>query len=381
MESLLRNKTKVIGIPFEYSNDWIGGIYYIYNSVNSLSRVKNINFRIEFLIKNLGDIEQLKSNIYIENWGYRYIMANSINGFDKLFYKLFKKKARIFNKIDYLYLFHNKLIFNYFPEGKKIYWIGDLQNRFYPEYFDSISLQRRLFFQDFLAKNAKTILATSNTMKSEFLKFYPNTKVRIEIAQFSIAVPETRELKNFELDVLTKYNIKSKYYYSPNQFWAHKNHQTLILAFKKLVITFPDAVLVFTGKEFDSRNPDYIFEVKNLVKALDLNENILFLGFIPRLDQLKLIETAHAIIQPSLYEGWSTVIEDAKLLSKKVIVYDILVHREQLGEFGCYFIFENDLAELLIDNFIQSTEIIDYHYEEQISKTANDFLNCFLSLN
>jgi hypothetical protein len=35
------------------------------------------------------------------------------------------------------------------------------------------------------------------------------------------------------------------------------------------------------------------------------------------------------VIQPSLFEGWSTVVEDARCLGKKLILSDFPVHLEQ----------------------------------------------------
>ena len=37
-------------------------------------------------------------------------------------------------------------------------------------------------------------------------------------------------------------------------------------------------------------------------------------------------------MQPSLCEGWGTVLEDAKVLDKAVLLSDIPVHREQKNE-------------------------------------------------
>ena len=36
-----------------------------------------------------------------------------------------------------------------------------------------------------------------------------------------------------------------------------------------------------------------------------------------------------ALINPSFFEGWSTSVEEAKILNKKVLLSDIKVHREQ----------------------------------------------------
>jgi hypothetical protein len=44
-----------------------------------------------------------------------------------------------------------------------------------------------------------------------------------------------------------------------------------------------------------------------------------------------------ALIQPSLFEGWSTVVEDARLLGKKIILSDISVHVEQNPPLSTFF--------------------------------------------
>jgi glycosyltransferase involved in cell wall biosynthesis len=38
---------------------------------------------------------------------------------------------------------------------------------------------------------------------------------------------------------------------------------------------------------------------------------------------------ALAIVQPSLFEGWSTVVEDARALGRPCLLSDLAVHREQ----------------------------------------------------
>ena len=44
-----------------------------------------------------------------------------------------------------------------------------------------------------------------------------------------------------------------------------------------------------------------------------------------------------ALINPSYFEGWSTSVEEAKSLGKRVILSDIPVHREQNPLMGIYF--------------------------------------------
>ena len=82
---------------------------------------------------------------------------------------------------------------------------------------------------------------------------------------------------------------------------------------------------------------------------MKLNNEIKFLGFIPREDQLNLIKISLGVIQPSLFEGWSTVIEDAKALEKFIFASDLPVHREQAQTNIEFFdpLEPNSLAKLL----------------------------------
>jgi hypothetical protein len=44
-----------------------------------------------------------------------------------------------------------------------------------------------------------------------------------------------------------------------------------------------------------------------------------------------------AVIQPSLFEGWSTVVEDARVLGKTILLSDISVHKEQNSPSAIFF--------------------------------------------
>lgn len=57
--------------------------------------------------------------------------------------------------------------------------------------------------------------------------------------------------------------------------------------------------------------------------------NIKLLGFVERTEQLAIMKNAQFIVQPSLCEGWGTVLEDAKVLDKVVLLSNIPVHQEQ----------------------------------------------------
>jgi glycosyltransferase involved in cell wall biosynthesis len=61
------------------------------------------------------------------------------------------------------------------------------------------------------------------------------------------------------------------------------------------------------------------------------------LGRVPYADVVGLMRASTAVLNPSLFEGWSTTVEEAKSLGKRVLLSDIPVHREQDPPGGLYF--------------------------------------------
>ena len=79
----------------------------------------------------------------------------------------------------------------------------------------------------------------------------------------------------------------------------------------------------------DYRHPNYGEELLEQLTRDELTERVHCLGLLDRHTQIQLLRGAAAIIQPSLFEGWSSLLEDARALAKCVYVSDIPIHREQ----------------------------------------------------
>lgn len=109
------------------------------------------------------------------------------------------------------------------------------------------------------------------------------------------------------------------------------------------------------------------------MKENHLENDIKILGFIDRKEQLCLMQHSYAIVQPSLFEGWSTVVEDAKALNKFIFVSNLDVHLEQQPKNACFFnaTNEDELVEKLM-NVKPTAE--PYDYSENRKQFAIDFL-------
>ena len=92
-----------------------------------------------------------------------------------------------------------------------------------------------------------------------------------------------------------------------------------------------------SGREEDYRHPEHFAGLQALVSAYGLTHNFRFLGIVPRPHVFALMRVCTALINPSLSEGWSTPVEEAKSLGVPMLLSDLRVHREQAGDCACYF--------------------------------------------
>ena len=85
------------------------------------------------------------------------------------------------------------------------------------------------------------------------------------------------------------------------------------------------------------------------------------------------MKNSYAMVQPSLFEGWSTVVEDAKALNKFIFLSDLDVHKEQNPKNACFFDAKNedDLVNKLLT--VKPTQE-SYDYSENRKQFAKDFL-------
>ncbi|MCW8830984.1 MAG: glycosyltransferase, partial [Gammaproteobacteria bacterium] len=214
-------------------------------------------------------------------------------------------------------------------------WIPDFQDKRLPDFFSISELDARTAQHREYASKAKSIIFSSKSVLADFNHFYPEYNISKNVVRFAV-FNDIDNLPSFA-DIKKKYSLPYAYFYCPNQFWVHKNHAVVIKALSELVGKHKNICLVFSGKEHDHRAPKYLEDLKKLTEDLKLSNNVMFLGFLPRNDQLAIMKNARLVIQPSLFEGWSTVIEDAKSMSQYVLASDIDTHQEQLLENGELF--------------------------------------------
>lgn len=377
-----------VGIIYSYDENWIGGTYYYQNLIQSLYLLPDTRKpHLVILSNNITSFDSIK----ILNYPFiTYEELNTTLTFfekyrNKITRKLFPKSIIPKKKINFGIdvLFHPSEI--QIPNSIKnhLYWIPDFQEVHLPHLFSEEYLDFRKKSQQELLSSDKHVLFSSKDACNDFEKLYPSAKSKKYVVNFSVFHPNYQEIKIEQLK--GKYHLEDvPYFFSPNQFWKHKNHIVVLKAVKKIKEKHDlNIQVLFSGKESDSRNPTYFDEIKLFVEENNLQDNIKFLGFIDRIDQLVFMKNALAVIQPSLFEGWSSVVEDAKAMNQNLIVSSLNVHQEQLGSKGYYFNpnEENELINQIILFLENKIDTPEFNYNEQLHLFGEKFMDVITEIN
>ena len=323
---------------------WTGGLYYARNIAFEL--LQNAYIREHYRIyiscsrKNRKVFEDLEGQVKLITSP----VSGVITGY------MFREYVCLTRRIRYVFWAFNPGILS---RTRTIAWIADFQHNRLPEFFSEKEIQERTAqFQKTAASAAPLVLSSTAALR-DFQTYYSRTKENVYVVPFvSYIEPMIRQVRGREDEILHRLSLDGvRYACVMNQFWQHKNHKVVFEALRILYEQYPDTNLdlVMTGEMSDYRNPEYIDTLKSYTEDPVIRNHIHILGFISREDQIAVMEKAEFVIQPSLFEGWGTVAEDAKVLDKTILLSDIPVHREQQN--GKCILFNPDdareLAELI----------------------------------
>jgi glycosyltransferase involved in cell wall biosynthesis len=196
-----------------------------------------------------------------------------------------------------------------------------------------------------VTKKAKKILTISKNTKQDLIKILNIDPEKIEVIYNGVS-PIFRFMDDpaAPAKTLKKYKIKQQFLLYAGVWRSHKNLARLIEAFSTLKKEKGlNLQLVITGK------PDpYYPEVKNTVKKLNLQEDVIFTGLVEEEELLHLYNAAHIFVFPSLYEGFGLPPLEAMRCGTPVVASDIssipeICGRENAVFFNPYNI--KDIAE------------------------------------
>lgn len=383
------DKRPKVAILYVFDYDKVTGVViYLLNIIRTLKTLDDKQRpHLVFIYTGNSPIEDLKAIDYPHCTYYLYesqpkklgLFQRAINKFSR---RLLKKELFLNYSLQQPLPRDIESAYPYFPLSgtelipRKIYWKADFQEKYYPDFFSQQELDGFDYFMHSTSGAENTLVLSSNDAWNDFKKFYPSNTASVKLLRFASFLPDFSDV-SIEM-ARTKFNINKPYFFIANQFWPHKNHMVILQAMARLKNEL-DCLFVFTGKTTSYRDAGYFPSLQQFIDDHGLSDHIRMLGFIDRKEQLQLMNHSLAIIQPSLFEGWSTVIEDAKALNRFVIASNLRVNQEQIAE-NCLFFSPHD-ADTLADHirkvYSGSVSLKPADYQQIIQQFKNDIANIF----
>lgn len=213
-------------------------------------------------------------------------------------------------------------------------------------------------------KNAKVVIAVSESQKKQLRKYLPHTRIEIFPNGYS-------QLDRFKSDknIFARFPEidKNQYYYTLGSLAKHKNFKWIY----EVALRNPDKQFVVAGNQ----------DLKKWgMDSSDIQaKNIVYVGYVSDNENKALYENCKVFLHPSYYEGFGMPLLEAVSLGKDLLVSDIPEFREVYGDFVSYL--DPNSYEIDLDNIkhipdeVRSDILKQYSWDD----TARMWLNLFFN--
>lgn len=342
-ESAMINVGIVIG-----RSDYTAGLNYYYNLVFAAKQADvNNEFNFVFFLgndfssKQLAKFETLAKlvqlNIFDSN-----TLINKINKIENRIIGSCFLVNRIVKKYNIDVLSHSYFWGNGL-NCKTINWIPDFQYLHLPHLWTKKQIENMEKYFTNLIRISDAVVVSSYDSEKDYQNFNNKNSDKCNVLQF-VSQPNTELYSlDYNEEFNLKYGINEKFFYLPNQIWAHKNHDLVIDAVNQLKNQGVNIQVICTGVLSDFRDPKdtHLNYLLKKIKSLGLQENFKLLGLIDYEYVQYLMRYSLAVINASNFEGWSSTVEECKSIGKNMILSDINIHLEQAPNESEFFISNN----------------------------------------
>ena len=363
-----------LGFVYLWESSWLGGVYYAQNLLKALNSLDDKK-------KPIVDVHCLDDKVFLDLQKctqYPYLEKYLVRKF--FWRRVYRKMLSFFScridNVDVINInFLDDVIYPWSTgrnSDKFVMWKPDFQEKKLPEFFSRKEIKKRDQSIREACLRHIPIVFSSFDSQQDFVRYYPEfSNNKSFVVHFAASLPDFSGANINETK--QKYGIKKRYLFCANQFWQHKNHLFLFKAFKQALEAGFDAQLVCTGRLEDYRTPKYIDGIRDFLLSNNLENDILILGIIDKQELLCLMKHSYAVIQPSLFEGWNTTVEDCKAMNKYIFLSDLNVHREQINKNVCFFNPRNE--EDLVQKLLTVNPTEDYFdYSNNVRQFGENFL-------
>lgn len=331
-----------VAFPLIGGRDWTGGYNYLLNLLQVIDahapgRIQPVVLfgpevpeaeRAPFAA--IGSVEIVVDEAFGVAGRTRRLLESLVGGLDRAAMRVFHER-----RIDVV--FEAAQFYGWRLPVPAIAWIPDFQHCHLPHLFSRLARLKRAIGFNAQIGSGRRIMLSSEDARTDCERFHPASRGRTSVVRFAIPRERTVDAAAAR-EAADRYGLPPTFFFLPNQFWIHKNHAVVIAALAILKGRGRPVVVVASGGQKDPRDPDHFERLMVEAAASGVAESFRPLGLIPYPDIALLMRASAALINPSLFEGWSTTVEEGKSTGTPMILSDLRVHREQTGGEAVYFV-------------------------------------------
>jgi glycosyltransferase involved in cell wall biosynthesis len=334
-----------VGFWYDYGIVYAGGLNYFRNLLYAISLVENkkiipyVFFGTDVDSKIIDDFRQYATVVQTP-----VLARKTLPWFiHRSLYRLFGVQwmvNAVLKKHGIGVLSHASMVSGTRRPYRLVTWIADFQYLHLPELFPGLDVgQKSAELNKLIGESDVVVVSSHDALKDFEAVADPAFASKAKVLQFVSQPARQQSAAGTKEHLEQKYGFQGRYFFLPNQFWRHKNHEVVFEAISVLKQSGHDVLLLCTGWLRDPRfsKSEYVNKLQEIIDKHALKDNIRLLGSIDYSDVLALSRHSIAVINPSRFEGWSSSVEEAKSIGKRVILSNINVHLEQSPPGGVYF--------------------------------------------
>ncbi|MFC1938364.1 glycosyltransferase family 4 protein [Chloroflexota bacterium] len=213
----------------------------------------------------------------------------------------------------------------------KVITVHELTPIIFPEIQTRFWVFLHRYFMPRILKKVDMVITVSESTKRDLMKYMsvPETKIKTIYQGVDTEMYKVLPLSNIE-SIRRKYQLDFPYILYVGNIEPKKNIPTLLKAFSAVCQESRNNYrLVIVGKKLWKYQPTL-----NTVRALNLQDKVIFLGYVPENDLPGIYNAASLFVFPSIYEGFGRPLLEAMMCGVPVITSNSSSMPEVVGDAG-----------------------------------------------
>lgn len=341
-------------------------------------------------------LEQLVKNILEYNKDFEIVFIHYVKNRDKSIYNGINdiviprnpiKASKLLKKEKFDILHYSPLtIFApiWIKNVKKVATIHGAAPLFLPKQYKLTTKLHDKYIRRYFSRKMDHIFTVSKASKDYLNKAYKITNNKISIT-YNAVDSSFRQLKEINREINgINFDDEYRYIFHLSKYSERKNPTVILKAFREIATKADDIKLILAGSGWKN------LEVLNYLKHNNLEDRVIFPGFISREDIVNIFNFSDVFIFPSFYEGFGMPNIESMACGCPVITSNVFAIPEVVGDAALILNDNRDFNELsdkvfeILNSSKTSKELVEKGFIQAAKyswkKSANTVLSVYKEL-